>query len=129
MVFTDGQTPPATGGGKNLIQVMSDTLCALASNLSLQNSITGLGIYDGSNIPLKDFLLDVKNGDASVVAEQKPGNLRAVLEKLRGPAEDCTYGKTFVTVNDPCTHLKPRFAPGRGHKSLSTITPVCIPCE
>ena len=92
---------------------MNTTLLALASNLSLQNSITGLGIYDGSNVPLKDFLQDVNNGEACVAPEQKAAYLRAVLTKLRGPAKDCTYGQTFNTIEDLCSRLKQRFAPGK----------------
>lgn len=96
----------------DLTKAMSDTLLALASNLSLKNSIAGLSTCDGSNIPLKVFLQDVKNGDVSVEDGQKPSYLRTVLVKFRGPAEDCTYSKR--AVKELCTHLKQRFAPGRG---------------
>ena len=39
---------------------------------------------------------------------------RAVLGKLRGPAKDSTYGKSFANIEELRTHLKKRFAPGRG---------------
>ena len=73
-----------------------------------------LSTYDGSNIPLKDFLQDIQNGDTGVTNEQRPSYLSAVLGKLRGPAKDCTYGKSFTAIEELCTHLKQRFAPGKG---------------
>ena len=108
-----------TGGGNETPEVgdtstaMGATLLALASNLSLQNSIAGIGVYDGSNVPLKDFLQDVRNGEASITKQQSAAYLRAVLGKLRGPAKDCTYGQSFTTIEDLCARLKQRFAPGK----------------
>lgn len=99
---------------------MSTTLRALAGSLSLQNSIAGLTTYDGSNVPLKDFLQDIKNGDEQVGGGQKASYLRAVLGKLKGPAKDCTYGRTFNTIEELCRHLKHRFAPGKGFTYYSS---------
>lgn len=45
---------------------------------------------------------------------QKACYLRAVLEKLRGAAKNCTYGQTFAHLKRSCSHLKQRFAPGKG---------------
>ena len=99
---------------RELTMAMSTTLVALANSLTLQNSIAGLSTYDGSNIPLKDFIQDIRNGDLGITNEQRPSYLRAVLGKLQGPAKDCTYGKTFTNIEQLCTHLKQRFAPGKG---------------
>ena len=74
----------AAGVSNELSLAMSTTLVALANSLTLQNAIAGLSVYDGSNIPLKDFLQDVRNGDASITRCSEQGT----CEQCQGSCEE-----------------------------------------
>ena len=70
-------------------------------------------MFDGGNIPLKDFILDIRNAATDISAAQLPSFLKKVLSRLQGAARNSTYGVAFNSVDDLVWHLKQRFAPGK----------------
>ena len=88
-------------------------MVTMASTMAMQAAVAGIPSFDGSNIPLKDFLQDVRNAAADIPADKINGFLKKVLGKLRGSARNSTYGVTFNNVDDLVKHLKRRFAPGK----------------
>lgn len=105
---TTQTTPTATD---TTAMAVNQSITALVSSFALQNSITGLRPFNGTDWPLKDFIQDIKNGAVSVPADQQTNYLRAVVSKLRGAARDSSYGKNFNNLDDLIKHLKNRFAP------------------
>lgn len=89
---------------------LNPLMTSMAECLSITQGMLGIPHFDGRNMPLKDFLQDIKNGAAYLPPESENKYVRGVLGKLQGCARDSTYGKTFHTVNDLIKHLKERFA-------------------
>ena len=52
--------------------------------------ITSIPVFDGKNIPLKDFIQDIPNADADIPDAQKGSFIKKVLSKLRGSARNST---------------------------------------
>lgn len=109
---------PATGGqagdqGANVAAALTTSFASMSASFALQNVLVGFPEFDGKNMPLKDFLQDVRNGLEFAGGDQEPRYVRAVLTKLKGAARDCTYGKTIRTIEDLVKVLKERFAPGK----------------
>ena len=77
------------------------------------NGVTG--VFDGHNMPLKDFLQDIRNGANNVGPAQQAQYISSVISKLKGSARDSIWGKTIGHIDDLVRHLKQRFAPGRDY--------------
>ncbi|CAB0031905.1 unnamed protein product [Trichogramma brassicae] len=90
-------------------------LTAMAGSFALNNATLSIPSFDGKNIPLRDFIQDVRNGAAQITELQTPNFIKAVLAKLKGPARDSTFNKTFENVDALVKHLKERFAPGKNY--------------
>ncbi|KAL7292693.1 hypothetical protein TKK_0013816 [Trichogramma kaykai] len=83
----------------------------LTSNFTVNQATSQIPIYDGTNIPLRDFLLDVHNAHIGITKEQESCFLRNLLSKVQGKAKRCLYRKTFNEYTDVVKHLKERFGP------------------
>ena len=91
----------------------SALMISMAQTMAMQAAITSIPIFDGKNIPLKDFIQDIRNADADIPGNQKESFIKKVLSKLRGSARNSTYGVAFTSIDDLVKHLKQRFAPGK----------------
>ena len=91
----------------------SQLMVTMAHTMAMQSAIGSVPPFDGTNIPLKDFIQDVRNAAADITDDQLPCFLKKVLGKLRGSARNSTFGVSFETVDDLVRHLKRRFAPGK----------------
>ncbi|KAL7289152.1 hypothetical protein TKK_0017096 [Trichogramma kaykai] len=78
-------------------------LTVMAGSFALNNVTLSIPIFDVKNIPLRDFIQDVRNGAAQITENQTPNFIKAVLAKLKGPARDSIFNKTFETF--PVVHL------------------------
>lgn len=94
-------------------QATLDLLATMNASFTVQNLVQGIHEFDGRNIPLKDFLQDIRNGAQLVPAAQRKDFTRLIITKLRGPARDTTYGKEINTPDELIKILKQRFAPCR----------------
>uniref|UniRef100_A0ABD2W4D0 Uncharacterized protein n=1 Tax=Trichogramma kaykai TaxID=54128 RepID=A0ABD2W4D0_9HYME len=74
-------------------------LTVMAGSFALNNVTLSIPIFDVKNIPLRDFIQDVRNGAAQITENQTPNFIKAVLAKLKGPARDSIFNKTFETVD------------------------------
>ena len=102
------------GSSQNLDMLnISNTMLSMRDSFALQNTVFSLPFYNGKNLPLKDFIQDVRNGRVHLSEEQKLSYIKAVLGRLQGSAHDSTYGLTFDKIKDLLKHLKTRFAPGK----------------
>ena len=99
-----GGHPPAAASMAEYWQLM----ITMAYTMARQSAIGSVPPFDGTNIPLKDFIHDVRNAVANIADDQLPCFLKKVLGKLRGSARNSTFGVTFTTVDDLVRHLKRR---------------------
>lgn len=90
-------------------------LTRMAGSIALHNAMLGIRQFDGRNGSLKDFIQDVRNGQTGLQGNQEAQYVSAVLSRLQGGARDCTYGKTFNTVEELVSHLRTRFSPGKNY--------------
>lgn len=104
-----------TGRGQPTEDLTRTLITSISASFAVQSLIAGLPDFDGRNLPLKDFIQDVKNGAEFLPQGQEANYVRLVIGKLRGPARDSTYGQTFANVTALCSHLKKRFAPGKDY--------------
>ena len=79
----------------------------------MQTPVASIAVFDGGNIPLKDFIQDVRNAATDISEAQLPSFLTKVLSRLQGSARNWTFGVAFNSVGDLVRHLKQRFAPGK----------------
>ena len=91
----------------------SALMISMAQTMAMQAAITSIPVFDGKNIPLKDFIQDIRNTDADIPDNQKASFIKKVLSKLRGSARNSTYGVAFSSIDDLVKHLKQRFATGK----------------
>lgn len=113
-------TAPPAGqpGGSGLATVdlnqsTAEMMTSMATSFALSNALRIVRPFDGKNMPLKNFLQDVKNGAATIPTEQQSKYVAAVIAQLSGAARDSLWGKTIATVDELVSQLKQRFAPGR----------------
>ena len=105
-------------------EVISNFICILDESMirsmiecfAIQQDIINVPIFDGENMPVKDFIEDVMNGAIEVPAECEKRYVTAVLSRLKGIARSSTYGRTFSSLKELSDHLKQRYAP---HKAYS----------
>ena len=83
----------------------------MAECFSIQQGIINIPISNGKNMPGRDFIQDVINGEASIPANCEKQYIRAVLSRLKGAARDSTHGKSFFPMKNLIDHPKQRFAP------------------
>ena len=100
--------PPAINGTD-----CSQLMVTMANTMAMQTAVASIPVFDGGNIPLKDFIQDVRNAATDISAAQLPSFLKKVLSRLQGAARNSTYGVPFNSVDDLVRHLKQRFAPGK----------------
>ena len=89
------------------IKATSEMMQQIALSMSMGNALQGVRPYDGANMPVRDFIQDLRNGAKSVP--------KTVLTKLKGQARECTVGKQFATLEELIKLLKKRFTPGRDY--------------
>ena len=77
----------------------SQLMVTMAGTMAMQAAVAGIPSFDGSNIPLKDFLQDVRNAAADIPDDKINVFLKKILGKLRGSARNSTYGVTFNNVD------------------------------
>ncbi|CAK9809171.1 hypothetical protein ANTQUA_LOCUS5916 [Anthophora quadrimaculata] len=88
----------------------------MTESFAIQQAIVGIPQFDGNNIPLKNFLLDVQNSAYCLPPTCDGSFTRAVISKLRGEARDSICDLQFLTINDLIRHLKRRFSSGRTYE-------------
>ncbi|CAK9799211.1 hypothetical protein ANTPLA_LOCUS1935 [Anthophora plagiata] len=89
---------------------------AMAKSFAIQQAVANIPQFDGNNIPLKDFLLDVQNSAYCLPPTCDGSFTRAVISKLRGEARDSICDLQFRTINDLVRHLKRRFSSGKTYE-------------
>ena len=87
----------------------------MTTSFSLQNALSQVRNFNGTNGPLEDFIADVRTAREQLPEGCEQQYVRALVGKLRGAAHDSIYGKNITSVEQLITHLKNRFAPGRTH--------------
>ena len=65
-------------------QDTSALMISMAQTMAMQAAITSIPVFDGKNIPLKDFIQDIRNADADFPDAQKESFIKKVLSKLDG---------------------------------------------
>ena len=103
-------------GGDDAAPSMADysqLMVTMTHTMAMQCTIGSVPPFDGTNLPLKDFIQDVRNAAADITPEQLPCFLKKVLGKLRGSALNSTFRVAFAIVDNLVRHLKQRFAPGK----------------
>ena len=108
----------ATGGGGDTPRPTapadySQLMVIMAHTMAMQSAIGSVPPFDGTNIPLNDFIQDVRNAAADIMDDQLACFLKKVLGKLRESSQNSTFGVSFVTLDDLVRHLKRPFAPGK----------------
>ena len=96
-------------GNNTDLNVSIAMMTSMAECFTLQHSTLNIPFYDGKNIPLKNFLQDIRNGAVFVPPALESSFLKAVLGKLQKTARDSTWGKTFYNLDELIKHLKARF--------------------
>ena len=84
-------------------------MTSMAECFTLQHSTLNIPFYDSKNIPLKNFLQNIRNGAVFVPPALESSFLKAVLGKLQKTARDSTWGKTFNNLDELIKYLKARF--------------------
>lgn len=113
--MTNDNDGTEAAAGSTAADQTAQFMTTLSTSIVLQNALQAIPEFDGRNLPLKDFLQDIQNGALYISAGQMPNYIRAIVSKLRGPARDSTYGRTFGSIDDLIKHLKTRFAPGKDY--------------
>ena len=67
--------------------------------------------YNGTNIPLQEFIRDIRNGEVYLNTSILPEYITALFYKLQGPARNHACARTFSTTDDLIIHLRDRFEP------------------
>ena len=118
----DGKTTPAGAGVPEenaalYIKQSTEMMQQMALSMSVGNALQGVRSFDGTNMLVRDFIQDIKNGEANIAdnAKAKKQYVSAVLAKLRGQARECTSGKQITTLQELIRILKKRFTPGRDY--------------
>ena len=70
---------------------------SMAECFAIQQGIMNVPTFNGENMPERDFIQDVVNGEASKPANCEKQYIKAVLARLEGAALDSTHGKSFFT--------------------------------
>ena len=91
----------------------SQLMVTMANTMAMQTAVSSIPVFDGGNIPLKDFIQDIRNAATDISQAQLPSFLKKVLSRLQGAARNSTYGLGFNSVDELVRHLKQRFAPGK----------------
>ena len=73
---------------------------------SIQQGIINVPVFDGENMPVRDFIEDIMNSTLVVPAECEKRYVTAVLSRLKGTARSSTYGRTFSSLKELSDHLK-----------------------
>lgn len=107
-------------------RTLSDAMVtSMAECFALQQGVMHIPFYDGKNIPVRDFIQDIINGESSIPENCENQFVKVVLSKLKGAARDSTHGKKFDTIDELINHLKQRFAPRKSYSwylhEISTI--------
>ena len=94
-------THDKTQGGEftgNISRTLSDFMVtSVAECFAIQQGVMNIPTFNGKNMPVRDFIQDVLNGESSVPANCERQYIMAVLARLKGAARDSTHGKTFST--------------------------------
>ena len=95
---------------------------------SIQQGIISVPVFDGENMPVRDFIEDVMNGALVVPADCEKQYFRAVLSCLKDTARSSTYGKTSSNLNELNDHLKQRYAPRKAYSwYISEMATIQLP--
>ena len=112
MVLTENGAPTGQQSVANATDC-SQLMVTMAKTMPMQTSVASIPVFDGGNIPLKDYIQDVRNAANDISATQLPSFLKKVLSRLQGAAGNSTYGVAYNSVDDLVRYLKQRFAPGK----------------
>ena len=97
----------------------------MAEFFAMQQEIMDIPIFDGKNMPVRDFIEDIITGQSFVPATCEKRYVIAMLARLKGAARESTYGKTFSNLSDLIQHLEQRFAPHKTYlwyvREITTI--------
>ena len=103
---------------------------SMAECFAIQQGIMNVPIYNGKNMPVRDFMQDVVNGEASIPANCEKQYIKSVLSRLTEAARDITHEKSFSSMKDLIDHLKQRFVPHKTYtwytQEISNIKLTCI---
>ena len=84
---------------------------SMKQSFMLRYVVSRISAYSGLNMPFENFVHDVRSGEAFLHAEIIPEYITALFFKLKDPAREHAYNRTFTTVDDFLNHLKDKFEP------------------
>ena len=76
MVLTENGAPTGAPIAVNATDC-SQLMVTMANTMAMQTAVTSIPVYDGGNIPLKDFIQDVRNTATDISAAQLPSFLKS----------------------------------------------------
>ena len=87
-------------GNNTDLNVSNAMMTSMAQCITLQHSTLNIPFYDDKNIPLKNFLQDIRKAQSLFLLLLESSFLKAVLGKLQNAARDSTWGKTFNNLDE-----------------------------
>lgn len=79
---------------------LSTTLSHMVEGFSLRDQKDLIPRFDGRNLPLNDFIQDVRNAAAFIPEGREAEFTAAVIAKLSSDARNCVHGRDFNNVED-----------------------------
>ena len=92
-----------------LLNSTSTIFTSRSNSFALQGVLSQIKSFTGYNIPLKDFVEEIKAGADLLPEDAEQAYVRAFIDKLKGAARNSIYGHPIITVDELITHLKQRF--------------------
>lgn len=113
-------TAPANGlgaGAANLtgppIYVHADISDAVTGLVNVSQQYNIVPLFDGHNLPLNDFVQDVRNAASLVPDARKAEFLATVISKISGDARRCLHGRALESIDDVIRLLQQRLTRGK----------------
>ena len=115
-----GAPPPAVNPHiATLLNSTSTMITSMSNSFALQGVLSQIKPFTGYNVPLKDFVEDIKAGGDLLPEDAEEAYVRALVGKLKGAARDSIYGHPINTLDELITHLKKRFTPNHDYSYYS----------
>ena len=93
----------------------------MSNSFALQGVLSQIKSFTGYNVPLKDFVKNVKAGANLLPETAEQAYVKALIGKLKGTARDNIYGHPINTVDELNKHLKKRFTPNHNNPPIIAL--------
>lgn len=85
----------------------------MAQTVRLRDTLVAIPEFDGTNIPLEEFLEGCEDAKCMIEAEDEATFVKYIRMKIKGEAKSAIMTETFDTLEDLSTYLKKIFAPSQ----------------